>query len=103
MINLVPDDLNLGSLCKIFQSVGGSPGDCAVRAGVPDGIHISGATHRFVAQDPQFKWREVIVDVKGKGTGASRFSSVHSWVSWPSSVPIHNVASADKLLPMCAV
>ncbi|KAL8437137.1 hypothetical protein Efla_007108 [Eimeria flavescens] len=34
---------------------------------VADGIHISGATHRFVAHDQQFKWREVIVDVKGKG------------------------------------
>ncbi|CDI75902.1 Guanylyl cyclase, related [Eimeria praecox] len=35
--------------------------------GVADGIHISGATHRFVAHDQQFKWREMIVDVKGKG------------------------------------
>lgn len=35
--------------------------------GVADGIHISGATHRFVAHDPQFKWKEMIVDVKGKG------------------------------------
>ncbi|OEH77684.1 guanylate cyclase related protein [Cyclospora cayetanensis] len=34
---------------------------------VADGIHISGATHRLVAHDHQFKWREVIVDVKGKG------------------------------------
>lgn len=35
--------------------------------GVADGIHISGATHKFVAHDQQFKWREEIVDVKGKG------------------------------------
>ncbi|CDJ32183.1 Guanylyl cyclase, related [Eimeria mitis] len=34
---------------------------------VADRIHISGATHRLVAHDQQFKWREMIVDVKGKG------------------------------------
>ncbi|KAL8269710.1 hypothetical protein Esti_006363 [Eimeria stiedai] len=34
---------------------------------VTDRIHISDATHRFVAHDQQFKWKELIVDVKGKG------------------------------------